>query len=83
MTIELRNAKHGTMARFRVSHSGQTLEKSTVTRLRKGLCPAGCCAGRLPQSGPRHKTARQVIITQFGGEIEVWFKNGVGRETYT
>ena len=79
MTITLRNGKHGTEARFRVSHSGQTIERAAVRRLKRKLCPAGYCVGCLPQSGPKHVSARQVIITTFNGVGEVWFKNCVAR----
>ena len=74
MLITLRNSKHGTTVKFRVSHSGQVLERAMVTRLRRKLCPVGCCPGYLPQSGPRHKTARSVMILILGGVAEVYFK---------
>lgn len=81
MMVTLRNAKHGTKARFRVSHSGQQLSKQTVKRLRRKLCPVGCCVGDLPQSGPRHRTARGVMILLLNGAAEVYFKSDPGRKS--
>ena len=79
MLIILRNGRHHTEARFRISHSGQALSKALVARLRKKLCPVGCCVERLPQSGPRHISAQQVMILILNGAGEVYYKAGVER----
>ncbi len=53
-TIELINSIHGTTCNVRVFEDQDTLlEKQTVYRIRKTLCPTGCekCTGYLNQVG--------------------------------